>query len=50
MSEFEENQLDSEICESDTGDHDSQQLVAYLDGELDEATSCLLYTSDAADE
>jgi len=39
MSEFEEYQPDSEIRESDTGDHDSQQLVAYLDGELDEAAS-----------
>ena len=33
MSEFEEKQPDSELAESDTADHDSQQLVAYLDGE-----------------
>jgi len=39
MSEFEEKQPDSELAESDTADHDSQQLVAYLDGELEATAS-----------
>ena len=39
MSEFEAKQLDCELGEADPSDHANQQLVAYLDGELDETVS-----------
>ena len=39
MSEFDEDLEKTDLSESDLADQDSQQLVAYLDGELDAEAS-----------